>query len=173
MAQRDEGLDKLEAFIAAAAETRANLQRNGERLGDLAQRLEEHFGDVEARLTELDDAIETFDARYGDQVQIILAVAVGVCIGVGALGLGPVGILVGIMAGILVYAFLGDQRFLLVNGCDAAILTYRALSEASARLRPVLAEAAEDAEGEFDAFCAAVSRALARPGDILEQALHA
>lgn len=173
MAQRDEGLDKLEAFIAAAAETRANLQRNGERLSDLAQRLEEHFGDVEARLTELDDAIETFDARYGDQVQIILAVAVGVYVGVACLGLGPVGILVGIMAGILAYAFLGEERLALVNGCDAAINIYRALSEDSARLRSALAEAAEDAEEGFDAFGAAVSRALAQPGDILEQALHA
>jgi hypothetical protein len=135
--------------------------------------LEEYFGDVEARLEELDDAIEAFDARYGDAVQLLLAVAVGVAIGVATLGLGPVGILIGIVAGVVAYAFLGNDRVLIVGGCDLAIAAYRALSEDSARLRPVLAEAGEDAELAFDAFWAAASRAIAEPGEILEQALHA
>ena len=172
MAQRDEGLDKLEAFIAAAAETRANLQRNGERMSDLAERLEEYFGDVEARLTELDDAIETFDARYGDQIQIILAVA-PVVPALPLLIFAPPGIFIVVAAGLCAYIMLGDLRLALVNACDIAIAAYRALREASERLQPILTEAGDEADEAFDAFGAAISRALAQPGDVLEEALHA
>src|SRR5262245_7033758 len=155
MAQRDEGLERLEAFIAAAAETRAGLQRNGERMSDLSERLEEYFGDVEARLQDLDDAIETFDARYGDQVQLILAVVVGVYVGTMTAGLGPVGLIIGIAAGVLAYWILGGLRSDVVQYADAAIVIYRELSEASERLRSVLAEAGEQAEDAFEAFNAA------------------
>jgi tetrahydromethanopterin S-methyltransferase subunit F len=173
MAQRDDGLDKLEAFIAAAAETRANLQRDAERMSDVCERLEEYLGDVEARLTELDDAIEAFDARYGDQVVIVMAVAAGLYVGTMSAGLGPIGFVIGVVAAVLAYWMLNDLRVLIVNGCDLAIAAYRALGEDSARLRPVLAEAGEEAEQAFDAFCAAAAQALAAPGRLLEEALHA
>ena len=174
MAQRDEGLDKLEAFIAAAAETRANLQRNGERMSDLAERLEEYFGDVEARLTELDHAIETFDARYGEPIAIVLAVAFFLVTAPAMGGLGPVAIIIAaFLAYFVVYGGVETCRWYIVNACDIAIVAYRALCEASEHLRPILAEAGEDTEEAFDAFGAAVSRALAQPGDVLEQALHA
>jgi gas vesicle protein len=78
MATRDEGLDKLEAFIAAAAEARAALQRGGdtlERLGDDVSDLQE---DAERRLQEFIDELKEMAERAEPQVERLLPIVVAV-----------------------------------------------------------------------------------------------
>jgi hypothetical protein len=65
MAQRDEGLDKLEAFNAAAAETRAVLQREAEKAAGLADDLDELDGRTDHEMRNLGQTAREFDARYG------------------------------------------------------------------------------------------------------------
>jgi hypothetical protein len=173
MAQRDEGLARLESFNALAAQVRAGLQRDAGRVDALAHTLGAHFGDVEARLVEMDDAIDAFDSRCGDRLQIVLAVSFGADVGlvVATAGLFPLAVPLAIVAGIAAYLVLGEVRLMIVNSGDLAIAAYHGLAEASARLRPALSEAADAAEQAFDGFSEATEQVMAAPGELLQDAL--
>ena len=173
MAQRDEGLDRLEAFIAAAAQASSGLQREAVRLRGLSARIADEAGDVEARLEDLDQAIEDFDARYGDEVEIVLALAVAAYVG-GAIFIGnpPLAPLVAIVVFLLMREFLHAQRPVIVEAADIALLAYRTLKEHSARLDETLEKVGEELMEAFETFHDVAAQAAAEPGALLEAALH-
>src|SRR6185369_10488811 len=73
MAQRDEGLDKLESFIAAAAETRAALQRDAEKVGDVSEEIEDLGGRIDDQLRNLGATAREIDAVIGPIYELELA----------------------------------------------------------------------------------------------------
>ena len=77
MAQRDEGLDKLEAFIAGAAETRAVLQRETEALADAEDEMDELGERLDQEMKDLGTTAREFDARYGPVYEILMASFMG------------------------------------------------------------------------------------------------
>ena len=78
MAARDEGLDKLEAFIAATAEARAALQRGGDTLDRLRDGVSDLQEDAERRLQEFISEITEMAERAEPQVERLLPMVVAV-----------------------------------------------------------------------------------------------
>lgn len=89
MAARDEGLDKLEAFIAAAAEARASLQKGTDDLDRLREALSGLQEEGERRLQAFADELEELGDRSAPAVERLLPVIGPVLVG-GVL-FGPLG----------------------------------------------------------------------------------
>lgn len=159
MAARDEGLDRLEAFIAAAAETRANLQRSGARLRELRDHLRGDDVDVVAELRRLDTAVEAFDDRYGDQIEEGLALAFAIGAMVALVGNPPLMPVAFVAVYVISHEVLHEQRKVLREDGDAAIVAYEALGEASVRVESELAHAGQEALHAFEAFDEAADEA--------------
>lgn len=148
MAQRDEGLDNLEAFIAAAAATGAALQRDGERVRAQAQRLDQ--AEVDARLEELDRDIEAFDAQHGDLIEAYVMVELILLVGIPLATAGGGGLLPFVIP--LSFLAARELRHRVVCAADDARVAYDALCAAAERIDHFLAEAGDDAREAFDAF---------------------
>ena len=87
MAQRDEGLDKLESFIGAAAETRAVLQREAEALADMEDEVQELGERFDHEMKNLGTTARELDARYGptyEQLWMIVSSGLAAHIGIAA-----------------------------------------------------------------------------------------
>jgi ABC-type transporter Mla subunit MlaD len=70
MAQRDEGLDKLESFIAATAEARAALQRDAEKVADVSEEIEDVGGRIDDHMRNLGATAREIDAVIGPIYQL-------------------------------------------------------------------------------------------------------
>ena len=68
MAQRDDGLDKLEAFIAMLGETQSNFQQSADRLDKLEDELGKQEDDAQEKIgalsTEIHEFTESFVSKH-------------------------------------------------------------------------------------------------------------
>ena len=132
MAQRDDGLDKLEAFNAHVAETRAVLQREAEKVADLGDDIEELGDRIDHELSNLGTTAREFDARYGLEYQKWCAHMGMSCLAAVAPGAGWV----------LGWTLAESQRRVLVATAEAIEAEY----EAFPQQREEAVSALEDAE---------------------------
>jgi hypothetical protein len=77
MAQRDEGVDRLEAFTRVAAEARVALQRDAERVAAVEDALEELVERLDHEMKDLGTTARELDARYGPHYELQVALFMG------------------------------------------------------------------------------------------------
>lgn len=152
MAQRDEGLDKLESFIAATAETRAVLEREANVLDELEDRLEDLGDDIDEQMKNLGQNARELDERHGAEYQLHYALFtaapfMGLMGGAGYLPMFQIQ-----------YQAAGSQRVAMVAAADLLEQEYEAFPERREAAREALAEAARSAEQATEE-CAAAARA--------------
>jgi methyl-accepting chemotaxis protein len=70
MAQRDEGLDKLESFIGMAAETRAAMQRDTEKMADVSEEIEDLGGRIDHQMRNLGATAREIDSVVGPLYEV-------------------------------------------------------------------------------------------------------
>jgi hypothetical protein len=120
MAQRDEGLDRLEAFIGLAAETRAALQRDAEKLSDVEGVLEELGERLDGEMKDLGTTVRELDARYGPTFEVQVAIAFGV-------SLAPFATAAGMTVG---FQLAHTQRQVLIASADGLEAAYEHFPQA-------------------------------------------
>lgn len=72
MAQRDDALDKLEAFIAALVETQANFQQNADRVGKLEDAFGTQRAEAHEKIGRFGESVERFTKSFVAQHKEVL-----------------------------------------------------------------------------------------------------
>jgi hypothetical protein len=139
MAQRDEGLLRLESFIAVAAETRIGLQREAEKMADLSDEIEDLGGRMDAEMKDLGSTAREFDARYGPIYEEWLGMSMAVGLTSGSLS--RLGTLTARM-----------QRSALIAAADALAYEYEHFPERRQQAAEALDQAAAAASDAFEQF---------------------